>query len=78
QLVIEPTKRGKFFAFSSSISAGLTPLGMALGGIISDNFAIPYVMLVFNLITLAVFLGVMAISAKTRAMFHIESEAPQP
>ena len=78
QLVIESTKRGKFFAFSSSISAGLTPLGMALGGIISDNFAIPYVMLVFNLITLAVFLGVMAISAKTRAMFHIESEAPQP
>ncbi|MBN1624861.1 MAG: MFS transporter [Clostridia bacterium] len=78
QLVIEPKKRGKFFAFSSSISAGLTPLGMAMGGIMSDSFSIPHIMLIFNLITLAVFLGVMTISAKTRAMFHIESEETQP
>ncbi len=77
QLVIEPTKRGKFFAFSSSISAGLTPLGMAMGGIMSDNFSIPHIMLIFNLITLAVFLTVMIISSRTRAMFHIESEVPQ-
>lgn len=74
QLIIEPTKRGKFFAFSSSISAGLTPLGMALGGILSDRFHIPYIMLVFNLITLAVFISVMAFSKKTRAMFHVKSE----
>jgi len=78
QLIIEPNMRGKFFAFASSISAGLTPLGMALGGVLSDIFKIPSLMLVFNSITLVVFLCVMLLSKKTRAMFHIESEESPP
>lgn len=74
QLIIEPEMRGKFFAFSSSISAGLTPLGMAIGGILSDRFSIPIIVLVLNLIVLAVFTFVILMSKKTRDIFHIPSE----
>lgn len=43
QLIVEPEQRGKFFAFASSISAALTPLGMAVGGVMSDVYYIPYI-----------------------------------
>jgi len=78
QLIIEPEMRGKFFAFSSSISTGLTPLGLALGGVLSDNFNIPGVVLVLNLIVLAVFSTVIVISSKTRSIFHVPSEETPP
>lgn len=78
QLIIEPEMRGKFFAFSSSISAGLTPLGMAIGGVLSDSFSIPIIVLVLNLIVLAVFSVVILISGKTRKIFHVPSaEIPE-
>ena len=78
QLIIEPEMRGKFFAFFSSISAGLTPLGLAIGGVLSDNFNIPGIVLVLNLVVLAVFSMVIMISSKTRGIFHVPSEeAPQ-
>jgi MFS family permease len=74
QLVIEPDMRGKFFAFSSSISAGLTPLGMALGGVLSDYFSIPMIFLFINLIVLAIFVTVILLSKKTRDIFYIRGE----
>lgn len=77
QLIIEPEQRGKFFAFASSISGGLTPLGMALGGVLSDTFSIPGIFLTLNLIVLAVFLAFISLSKKTRDIFHVPSEEIQ-
>lgn len=77
QLVIEPEMRGKFFAFSSSISAGLTPLGMALGGVLSDLFSIPMIFLFINLIVLAIFVSVILLSKKTRKIFYIPETEPK-
>ncbi|MBN2557215.1 MAG: MFS transporter [Clostridia bacterium] len=71
QLIIEPEQRGKFFSFASSISAGLTPLGMAIGGIMSDSFNIPGLVFTVNFIVLAVFVTVIMISKKTREIFHV-------
>ena len=76
QMIVEPGMRGKFFAFSSSISAGLTPLGMAIGGVLSDTFSIPAVFLVINLIVLVVFTTVILLSKETRSIFHVPSEEP--
>lgn len=58
---------GISYILSSITPAGLTPLGMALEGVMPDNFHIPNFMLVFNFITLAA-------SKKTRLMFHVKSE----
>jgi MFS family permease len=74
QLVIEPEMRGKFFAFTTSISAGLTPLGLALGGVLSDYFSIPMIFLFINLIVLAIFVTVILLSKKTRDIFYIPQE----
>lgn len=74
QLVIEPEMRGKFFAFSTSISAGLTPLGMALGGVLSDIFSIPMLFLIINLTVLVIFVSVILLSKKTRDIFYIPEE----
>ena len=76
QLVIEPEMRGKFFAFSTSISAGLTPLGMALGGVLSDHFSIPMIFLFINIIVLIIFVTVILLSKKTRAIFYIPEAEP--
>ena len=61
-------------ALSSSISAGLTPLGMALGGVLSDYFSIPMIFLFINLIVLAIFVTVILLSKKTRDIFYIPGE----
>lgn len=74
QLIVEPEMRGKFFAFSTSISAGLTPLGLALGGVLSDSFSIPAVFLTLNLTVMIVFIAVIALSKETRAIFYVPSE----
>lgn len=76
QLIVDPDMRGKFFAFSSSISAALTPLGMAIGGVLSDSFSIPVVFLVLNLIVLVIFTTVILLSKETRSIFHVPSEEP--
>lgn len=74
QMIVDPEMRGKFFTFSTSLSAALTPLGMALGGVLSDSFSIPAVFLAINTIVLVVFTSVILLSKETRSIFHVPSE----
>lgn len=50
QLMVPNHLRGKVFGFLGAMSGGLTPLGMALGGILAEYISIPVIQLVSGLL----------------------------
>ena len=56
QITVPQEMRGKVFALMGTVSGGLAPLGMAIGGILGEFIPIPYLMSGSFLITLIPFI----------------------
>jgi MFS transporter, DHA3 family, macrolide efflux protein len=77
QMAVPPDMRGKVFGLLASLSTGLTPLAMALGGVLAEFIPIRLLIVSCFTVTLLIFLP-LALSADFRKFFNLDPAAPPP
>jgi MFS transporter, DHA3 family, macrolide efflux protein len=75
QLVVPQEKRGKVFALLGAMSQGLTPIGLAFGGVLGEFFPIRTIIPVTAVVVFIGFLPVF-VSKDLREVFATEDSKP--
>ena len=77
QMAVPADMRGKVFGLLGSLSTGLTPLAMALGGVLAEFIPIRLLIVSCFVVTLLIFLP-LALSADFRKFINLDPAAQPP
>jgi MFS family permease len=77
QLVVPPEMRGKVFALLSSLAQGLTPISMALGGVLAEFIPVPVVISASFGIMLLLFLPFL-FGSSVRRLINFDPSVDRP